>query len=255
MADNTVVLIARAGESTWILYNALSKQFNVHVLLESPPSKRKVIRSRIRRLGAVRVFGQLLFQFMVVLPLSRFSAGRRKEIVQEFGISVKPPPASETSGITSVNASATWSLVKSLSPRVIVINGTRILSKATLNAFNIPVLNTHVGITPKYRGVHGAYWALANKDPQHCGVTVHLVDTGIDTGGILHQALITPTKKDNFSTYPTMQMAVGSTLLQKAIEEVIEGNARTISDTGDSKRWYHPSLVEYLGNLIRLGVR
>ena len=255
MADNAVVLIARAGESTWILYNALSKQFNVHVLLESAPSKRQVIFSRMRRLGAFRVFGQLLFQFIVAIPLSRLSGGRRNEIVQESSISVKPPPVTKTSGITSVNAPATWSLVRSLSPKVIVINGTRILSKATLDAFNVPVLNTHVGITPKYRGVHGAYWALANNDPQHCGVTVHMVDAGIDTGGILHQAVITPTRKDNFTTYPILQMALGSKLLCQAVGEVIEGTQRTITGPDGDERWYHPTLWEYCFHRITKGVR
>ena len=41
----------------------------------------------------------------------------------------------------------------------------------------------HAGITPQYRGVHGGYWAVVNNDPEHCGVTIHFVDKGIDTGG------------------------------------------------------------------------
>jgi methionyl-tRNA formyltransferase len=43
----------------------------------------------------------------------------------------------------------------------------------------------HAGITPRYRGTHGGYWVLLNNDPGHCGVTIHLVDPGIDTGSIV----------------------------------------------------------------------
>ena len=50
-----------------------------------------------------------------------------------------------------------------------------------------PVLNYHAGITPKYRGMNGGYWALATGDAGNFGATVHLVDAGVDTGGVLHQ--------------------------------------------------------------------
>ena len=45
-----------------------------------------------------------------------------------------------------------------------VVNGTRILSRRMLESIDAVFLNMHVGITPKYRGVHGGYWALANGD-------------------------------------------------------------------------------------------
>lgn len=247
--------MARAGDSTWILYNALSKFHDTHILLECPPSASTLIRSRMRRLGPWRVFGQLLFQLLAVPIISMASVGRRQEIIREFCVSVAAPPPGKLSVIPSVNHPESWEAMRLLSPDVIVINGTRILSKSSLQAYSVPVLNTHVGITPRYRGVHGAYWALANKDRQHCGVTVHLVDTGIDTGGILHQAVIHPTAKDNFTTYPTLQMAVGSTLLCKAVEDVINGTVSTIDGYGASTRWYHPTLWEYIRNYFQFGIR
>lgn len=145
--------------------------------------------------------------------------------------------------------------MEALRPLVVVINGTRILTRETLTAFRIPVLNVHAGITPKYRGVHGAYWALANKDREHCGVTVHLVDEGVDTGGILHQALIQPGPQDHFATYPTLQMVTGSHLLCRAVGEVISGTASVIQASAESKRWYHPTLWGYCWNRLTTGVR
>jgi folate-dependent phosphoribosylglycinamide formyltransferase PurN len=255
MRDRKLVLIARAGDSTSILYNALSKFYDTHVFLEEPPSATALMRSRVRRLGAFRVIGQILFQVLVSLPLSRASRGRRRAIIQEFNVSVVPPPQEKVDTVLSVNYKASWDRIGSLTPDVIVINGTRILTKATLLALGVPVINTHVGITPRYRGVHGAYWALVNKDLKHCGITVHLVDPGIDTGGILHQELIHPTDKDNFTTYPTLQMAVGTKVLCQAVGEVIDGSARVVAGPAGSKRWYHPTLWEYIRNYVRLGVR
>ena len=154
-----------------------------------------------------------------------------------------------------MNDPATWELVRSLAPRAVVINGTRILSQHTITALGVPILNTHVGITPMYRGVHGAYWALVHDDRAHCGVTVHHVDAGVDTGYILHQAVIQPTAADNFSTYPTLQMVSGSKLMVKAVREVIDGTTIPRKPEGSDRRWEIPTLWQYLRNRSRSGVR
>jgi folate-dependent phosphoribosylglycinamide formyltransferase PurN len=154
-----------------------------------------------------------------------------------------------------VNGAESIARILATAPRVVVINGTRILKKATLEALKVPVLNTHVGITPRYRGVHGAYWALVNRDRAHCGVTVHFVAPGIDTGGVIHQRTIDVTERDNFTTYPVLQMAVGSTILVRAVQEVLDGTVRTIAGTPDDKRWYHPTILEYLTHRIAKGVK
>ena len=51
-----------------------------------------------------------------------------------------------------------------------MINGTRIISKATLGCVPAVFINTHVGITPTYRGVHGGYWSLVEGERARCGV-------------------------------------------------------------------------------------
>ncbi len=55
-------------------------------------------------------------------------------------------------------------------------------------------LNVHAGKLPRYRGRNVINWALINGEPE-IGITVHLVDDGIDTGAILLQRSvpITPT--------------------------------------------------------------
>lgn len=250
-----IVLLGRKGSATAILYHELVRDFDVQVVFEQPPSTAQLLRSRARRLGWWEVFGQLLFQILVAKPMTWMSGARRREILAQHNASDTAIPHGVTSKVPSVNTPACWDLVRSLAPQVIVINGTRILSKKAIAALGVPVLNTHVGITPMYRGVHGAYWALAQGDHEHCGVTVHLVDEGIDTGGILYQALIEPTEKDNFTTYPSLQMVAGSKLMVKAVREIIDERAVLKPATGSSRRWNHPTLWAYLANRFRRGVR
>lgn len=255
MTGERVVLMGRENASTALLYNALSKKYDTHVIHEKAPSTITLLRSRVNRLGIVKVIGQVLFQVLIAKPLSLFSGSRRRAILAEHGASESPVPLGLLTQVGSVNSAACWDAVEKLAPSAIVINGTRILSKASIARARVPILNTHVGMTPRYRGVHGAYWALAQGDPEHCGVTVHLVDEGIDTGGVLYQARINPTAADNFNTYPVLQMAVGSTLLVKAVRDVINGRAVVVEGPSGDRRWYHPTVLEYLTNRILRGVR
>ena len=48
------------------------------------------------------------------------------------------------------------------------------------------VVNFHYSPLPKYRGVRPINWALENDESSH-GVTLHVIDSGIDTGPILDQ--------------------------------------------------------------------
>lgn len=255
MAGERIVLLARHGESTRLLYHALAARFDAQVVLEQPPSALALLRARARRMGWPQVLGQLLFLLLVAKPMAIRSRGRRARIAQEHGCSIAALPQQAVARVGSVNTQACWDAVRALQPRAVVINGTRILSKRAIAELGAPILNTHVGITPLYRGVHGAYWALAQGDPEHCGVTVHLVDAGVDTGAILHQATVRPTREDDFTTYPTLQMAVGAKLLVKAVQEVLDGTAAPRAATGESRRWNHPTLWAYLRNRVLKGVR
>jgi len=130
----------------------------------------------------------------------------------------------------------------------VIIHGTRILSAELLNSVTCRFINIHAGITPKYRGVHGGYWALANNDPLNCGVTVHLVDKGIDTGEIITQDNILPTPSDNFITYPYLQLAKGMELLLRVIKDHFDGKLLTKKAVGKSVLRHHPTLWQYLAN-------
>lgn len=256
MSTQPIVLLAQAGDSTNIVYNALARSFNVTgVVMEAEVPKRTLLSRRVKKLGLRTVIGQLAFRSVIVPPLARASQARIRQICEQHGLSREPIPEALIQRVPSVNSTEACARLASLGPALVVVNGTRIISKDTLGAVAVPFVNTHVGITPLYRGVHGGYWALAQKDAQHCGVTVHLVDTGIDTGSILGQATIEPTRDDNFVTYPYLQYAHAVPLLRDGIRALLSGQARPrAAPSGTSRLWSHPTIGEYLRNRLA-GVR
>lgn len=256
MQNKRVVLLAGQWDTTPIVYNFLKKTVGVaKVVIEEPVDRSVFLSKRIKKLGWLTVGGQVLFQLMIGKPLAKLSNKRTREIIQAYELDRTPITQSATINVPSVNAAACLEELKKIHPDLVVVHGTRIISKNILQNVACPFINIHAGITPRYRGSHGAYWALVNEDKEHCGVTVHLVDAGIDTGNILFQGKIHPMPQDNFITYPYLQLAEGLQLLEKSIELILEGKLQPQKSETNSALWHHPTLWGYIYKRLTKGVK
>jgi folate-dependent phosphoribosylglycinamide formyltransferase PurN len=250
-----IVLLAGDGLSTRVMYHGLREEFDiVEVVLEDKPSALGMLRHRARKLGVIQTLGQFGFILYSRL-LVRASRSRIEQLLHRHGLSDAPIPAQVIRRVASANGRGVADRLRRQAPQAVVVNGTRILSKKLLMAVDAPFINTHMGITPAYRGVHGGYWALANNDRAHCGVTVHLVDAGVDTGGILYQATIAPEVDDNFATYPILQLVQGLSLMKAALRDAATGRLAPRVGEGPSRQWYHPGFLGYWKTRLRQGVK
>jgi folate-dependent phosphoribosylglycinamide formyltransferase PurN len=263
-----VVLLAGAGESTNMVAHALAAVYPDLVLVqEQSVSRRQLMERRAKRLGIRAVAGQVAFAVSIVPALRAVSKRRRAAILAEFQLH-EAPFGGRTIHVDSVNSDAARGQLVALQPQLIVVNGTRIIGKPTLEAVNARFINMHAGITPKYRGVHGGYWALRNGKPEEVGTTIHFVDTGIDTGSIIEQVTFQVSHDDNFSTYPLLHTAHGLPALLRATARYLDSpapdklrvnappappeqvSARTASagtaPTGQSTLRHHPTALDYL---------
>lgn len=251
-----VVMLAGPGDVTPMLYHELSARFGpVPVIMERPMSRADFLRRRARRMGWAKVSHQSLFQ-SVVAPALRLEGRRRiEELLRTHELRLDPIPEERVVAVPSVNSDEARTALRELAPEVVVISATRIVGRATLGSVDAPFLNLHTGITPFYRGVHGGYWALHQGEPQRFGVTVHLVDAGIDTGNILAQRVIEPCEDDNFATYPYLQFAHGVPMVGAAVDGVLAGDQLGWEvSTAQGGLWSHPTVLSYL-RARRRGVR
>lgn len=250
MPPETIVVLGTSHAApTFAVCNFLAERFSeCEIVFEQLESRKGFIKRRIKKLGIITVAGQILFQAIGVPVLRKLSARRIEQIKADFGINTEPVTGHE---VFSLNSSETIDLIKTLNPAGIVLAGTRILSEEFLQSFRCPIVNIHAGITPLYRGVHGAYWALAEMRPELCGVTVHLVDAGIDTGQVLAQEIFKPTPSDNFATYPWIQLGMGLRLLKKLLPDLICGRVTQVQPlTTESKLRTHPTIWGYCWRLV-----
>ena len=259
--DKKIIMIVGDWNYPKMVYQNLQTEFNIEkIIVDNGESTSKLLKRRIKRLGIIHVIGQLLFRIIAVSYIKATSKKRFQEILDKNDIKETDFELEKTIEVTSINSEEGRKLLKKLNPDIVVIVTTRILSKKTLESINAKFINIHSGITPLYRGLHGAYWALINKDMENCGVTVHLVDEGIDTGNILYQESITDsvTSKDNFMTYTYLQLAKALPLLKKAIRDIQSNNITAKVNAKpqiDNTLFYHPTLWFYLYNRWFNGVK
>jgi folate-dependent phosphoribosylglycinamide formyltransferase PurN len=249
--NKKIVFLASDGESSRWVYNALKRDFVFEtVIIEKPVSKKVLFKARIKRIGFFKVLGQAMFSALVVPLLRKKAAVRKSALVQQYNLS-NTDFDDKTYRVDSVNDETCKQLLQQVQPDIVIVNGTRIISKKILSCSNAVFINMHVGITPWYRGSHGGYWALYNNDVENFGTTIHLIDIGVDTGAILKQAFVKPTKEDNFTTYPVLQVAEGIKGMKIAITEAIENKLVPKSNSEKGKMYYQPTIWQYLTNKIK----
>ena len=247
-----LVLLGSDNPTTWIVYNHLIKEFGLFpAFIEQPQSRAQLLKNRIRKLGLLAVADQLAFIFAIRPFIIVRSRNRIKTICHDRGLEQTEPHSSSIQKINSVNSEIFRKRLAEVNPDIIVVNGTRIIGKKTLSATNAIFINSHQGITPAYRGAHGAYWALYKNDKDNCGVTVHLVDEGIDTGNIIGKSKIEPTVEDSFATYPYLQTAAALPILTQAIQDANANKLETHPISGISDVWYHPGFFQYIRGWFR----
>lgn len=241
-----IAVLTTGAPHAWVVINALVERFGpVAVLVEKHEGRAGLLRRRIRQQGALAVAGQAAF---VILQrfIERRSRGRVAEIVREHGLDPKPNPACPVYPVGSVNSLAARTALAMLKPEAVLVIGTRLIGRETLAAVQVPLINFHSGITPQYRGQAGGYWALAHGDRTNAGVTLHLVDAGVDTGDIVYQAPFTASPHDNFSTYFWLQAAAGRSLAVRALDDALAGTLKPQKSGRVSKKNFHPTLWGYL---------
>ncbi len=108
---------------------------------------------------------------------------------------------------------------------VILAGFMRILTPGFVRRFPRRILNVHPALLPAFRGAHAVRDALAY-GVKVTGVTIHLVDTAVDHGPVVAQAVVPVRSGDTEATLWARVHRVEHQLYPQAIQWAVSGRMR-----------------------------
>lgn len=97
-----------------------------------------------------------------------------------------------------------------------------LLKSEVLAVPRVIAANFHASLLPAYRGKHPVFWALRAGEPW-CGLTIHEMSPGLDTGDIIFQVRVPTRKEDSVSSLYERIMTASVPLISNLIAAVARG--------------------------------
>lgn len=158
-----------------------------------------------------------------------------KVVAEKYGIPVLQPESVRDLGFVEQ--------FKQLSPDMIALAAFgQIIPKDILDIPPLGCLNVHPSLLPRYRGAAPINWSLINGDTA-TGVTIMLMDEGMDTGDILLQEETEIDPQEIYDDLHDRLSILGARLLLKAIEDRSAGKSTPLRQDS-SKATYAPRLTK-----------
>lgn len=128
----------------------------------------------------------------------------------------------DTSIHNSANAEALVALIEHEKPDLVLVSGTDLLKKSTLERFGTKVMNLHTGISPYIRGgPNCTNWALALGEFDLIGNTIMWIDPGVDTGAIIATERTALNGRESLADLHLKVMEHAHDLYRRAVEAFV----------------------------------
>ena len=113
-----------------------------------------------------------------------------------------------------------------------------------ISTFNSALLvNLHFSFLPFYRGVYTSAWPILNGE-RRSGVTLHIIDAGIDTGPIIARSSFDLDFDETAYCLYEKYQSYGLILIVENIEKLVDGSfEKTLQESGGS--YYSKKSIDY----------
>ena len=108
----------------------------------------------------------------------------------------------------------------------------KIIKKKILQKLSRPPINLHISYLPYNRGAHPNFWSFVENTPK--GVSIHEINAGIDTGGIIARKKVNFNLTKNLTfkdTYKVLIDEVESLFIEK-FEKILNKNYKLLNING-----------------------
>lgn len=105
---------------------------------------------------------------------------------------------------------------------IILAGYMRLIGKTLLDAYPNKIINIHPSLLPNYPGLHAIERAYNDK-VSYSGITIHYVDSGMDTGSIIKQVKVKLEANDTLESFENKIHKVEHNTYKLVIKNILEG--------------------------------
>lgn len=219
--------------------------------LTSPPRRRSLKRSVSLVLLGLLVFSPRQLFRLVLLRVRELAGAlgltttrhRLSDVCRELSIPFRR--------IESANDPAFVRHLSDLGIDVLLNQTSELLREPVLATPRLGVINRHLSLLPRYRGAWPIFWQFARRE-REIGVTIHLVDRGLDTGEVLAQAALPRSNSMAAAVQQLFDRAVPLTC--EALRRLESGEPRLPNASAASTSYKTPAPGEVIRYLMGLEV-
>jgi methionyl-tRNA formyltransferase len=210
--DQEMAVLTRAGTSFGIrLLEKLAEagiKPAIIIVEHTPFTKRwKMAKFLARKIGFADALRYNL-KFWTPLLIRKLTLGRYKKLPDYSRY------ADHVVKVKDINENRAVKALIQFGVKKIVLAQSGIIKKPILSIEGLWIINCHPGKLPYYRGVDVIRWALYERQPVE--VTLHLVDSGVDTGEILESREVKIAETDSISDVESRAINLSIDMLSDA---------------------------------------
>ena len=197
----------------------------------SPFGKRESFLQKAKRTYEVFGFKFFLYYGMNYLLSKISSSNKVEKVLQDQNIPIIKLEK-------SVNHKDSLEIISSYKPDILLsIAGNQIFKSQFINLPPKGTLNLHTALLPKYRGLMPTFWVMKN-DEDYTGVSVFLVDEGIDSGPIVVQKKVKINKSWSQRDLIKETKKIGMDAIIEAIEKIDSGKYDLIPNPKEESTYF-----------------
>lgn len=102
---------------------------------------------------------------------------------------------------------------------------------------NILTFNVHGSLLPKYRGRTPHVWAIINGE-EKAGITAHIIDSGCDTGKIIHQIEVPIAPNDTGAVMLEKYAKAYYPLIKKVLDDIKNNNLNLVVQNEEEATYF-----------------
>lgn len=171
---------------------------------------------------------------------SRGNAAKGKRSILFLGYDEQQTTIVKASRDRGINVNhSTWPTCSRVETDLVISFGLReIISPQDIHECRAPILNIHISYLPYNRGAHPNFWSWYDETP--VGVTIHRIDSGLDTGPVVFQRLVDiDDSKTTFRQSHQALIAEAESLFLDNLDSLVEGrweeHPQTVGGTSHKK--------------------